>query len=194
MHKKNFHSTAIIDLGATIGNETSIWHWSHICSQTIIGNNCNIGQNVFIADNVIIGDNCKIQNNVSLYEGITFEDYVFCGPSVVFTNVVNPRSQINRKKDYKKTIVKEGSSLGANATILCGITIEKYSFVGAGSVLTKNTKPYGLYTGVPGRHVGWISKEGFKLSLPLEGDGKTKCKNSGQEYILENGFCYCKSD
>ena len=190
---KKVHSTAIIDIGAIIGKETTIWHWSHISSKVKIGNNCNIGQNVFIANNVSIGNYCKIQNNVSLYEGITFGDYVFCGPSVVFTNVINPRSKINRKKEYKKTIVKKGSSLGANATILCGITIERYSFIGAGSVLTKSTKPYGLYTGVPSKQVGWMSKEGFKLTLPLIGDGKTICINSGQEYVLENGFCYIQT-
>ena len=189
-----FHSTSIIDTGAIIGEETYIWHWSHVCSEAIIGNNCNIGQNVFIANNVSIGNNCKIQNNVSLYEGVSFEDNIFCGPSVVFTNVINPRSNINRKKEYKKTIVKKGSSLGANATILCGITIEKYSFIGAGSVVTKSTKPFGLYTGVPSKHVGWISKEGFKLSLPLSGNSKTTCKESNQEYFLKNGFCYNKND
>ena len=191
---KKFHPTAIIDNGASIGNETYIWHWSHICSQAKIGNSCNIGQNVFIANNVFIGNNCKIQNNVSLYEGVTFEDFVFCGPSVVFTNIINPRSQVNRKKEFKKTLVKEGSSLGANSTILCGITIAKYSFIGAGSVLTKDTKPYGLYIGVPSKHVGWISKEGFKLSLPLSGSGKTTCNNSGEEYYLESGLCYNIND
>lgn len=189
-----YHSTSIIDKGAIIGEETFIWHWSHICSKAIIGNNCNIGQNVFIANNVSIGNNCKIQNNVSIYEGVSFEDNVFCGPSVVFTNVINPRSNINRKKEYKKTIVKEGCSLGANATILCGITIEKYSFIGAGSVVTKSTKPFGIYSGVPNKHVGWISKEGFKLSLPLSGYGKTTCKESNQEYFLENGFCFSRRD
>lgn len=186
--------TAIIDKGANIGKNTSIWHWSHICSNTNIGENCNIGQNVFIGNNVHIGNNCKIQNNVSVYEGVTLEDNIFCGPSVVFTNVINPRSEVNRKNEFKKTIVKEGSTLGANATIICGINVGKYSFVGAGSVLTKSTKPYGLYVGVPAIHVGWVSKHGSKLMLPLKGFGKSNCSITGEEYILEDGFCYHTED
>ncbi len=195
MHISNkIHSSAIIDNGALIGNDTFIWHWTHICSGAKIGKNCVIGQNVFVAKNVVIGNGCKIQNNVSLYEGLFFENHVFCGPSVVFTNVINPRCHINRKDEFKKTIVKEGSSLGANATILCGITIEKYSFIAAGSVLTKNTKPYSLFIGNPAKHVGWMSKNGHKLKLPLDGNGKAYCENSDEEYFLENGICYNKGD
>jgi len=188
------HSSSIIDNGACIGSETKIWHWSHISEGAKIGNHCNIGQNVFVAKNVTIGNNCKIQNNVSIFEGVIFEDFVFCGPSVVFTNIINPRSHINRKSEFKKTLIRYGSSLGANSTLLCGIIVEKFSFIGAGSVLTKNTKAYGLYTGVPCKQIGWMSKEGFKLKLPLQGSGKIKCERSGETYFLENGFCFTKDD
>lgn len=191
---KNFHKSAIIDDGAVIGKGTFIWHWSHISSKTKIGINCNIGQNVYVANNVHIGNNCKIQNNVSLYEGVILEDYVFCGPSVVFTNIINPRSQVNRKNEFKKTLIKSGATLGANSTILCGITLEKFSFIGAGSVITKNTKQFGLYVGVPAKHVGWISKQGFKLQLPLNGSDKTQCKITGEEYHLINGVCFHNED
>ncbi len=186
----NIHPTAIIDDGALIGKNTYIWHWSHVSTNAKIGNNCNLGQNVFVAKNVSIGNYCKIQNNVSLYEGLTLEDSVFCGPSVVFTNVINPRSQVNRKKEFKKTLVKQGTSIGANSTIICGIILEKFSFIGAGAVVTKNTKSYALYVGNPARQIGWISKNGHKLKLPLYGNGRTVCKYGRDEYFLENGICY----
>ena len=190
----NIHHTAIIDNGAKIGEQTLIWHWTHVCSKSVIGDNSSLGQNVYVANNVTIGNNCKIQNNVSLYEGVIFEDYVFCGPSVVFTNVINPRSGVDRKSEFKKTIVRLGSSLGANATILCGAVIGNYSFVAAGAVVTKNTKAYGLYAGVPARQIGWISKEGFKLNLPLKGNEKTFCKGSEEYYFIKDETCYCEGD
>ena len=188
------HNTAIIDTGAKIGKNTYIWHWSHICSDANIGNDCTIGQNVYVAKNVLIGNNCKIQNNVSLYEGVILEDNIFCGPSVVFTNVINPRTIVNRKNEFKQTLIKTGSSLGANCTILPGIKLEKFSFIGAGAVVTKNTKAYGLYVGNPAKQVGWISREGYKLNLPMEGSGKIICDISGNNYYVNNGFCYNDKD
>ena len=192
--KNNIHNSAIVDNGAKIGEKTFVWHWTHVCSSSVIGDNSSLGQNVYVANNVTIGNNCKIQNNVSLYEGVILEDYVFCGPSVVFTNVINPRSGVDRKLEFKQTIIKRGSSLGANATILCGIVIEKYSFVAAGAVVTKDTKAYGLYAGVPARQISWISKEGFKLNLPLIGNAKTFCKKSEEYYYIKDEICYCEGD
>jgi UDP-2-acetamido-3-amino-2,3-dideoxy-glucuronate N-acetyltransferase len=182
--KIHIHPTAIVDEGANIGDGTKIWHWSHISSQAKIGKNCTFGQNVFIADNVIIGDNVKVQNNVSIYEGVILEDDVFCGPSMVFTNVVNPRSSVNRKNEFKQTLVKQGATLGANSTIVCGNTIGKHAFVGAGAVVTKNILDYALVVGIPARQLGWMSEYGEKLDLPLTGDGHEKCPCTGTEYIL----------
>jgi len=180
------HPTAIIDEGAEIGANSSIWHWSHISSKSKIGKEVKIGQNVYIGNNVIIGDNCKIQNNVSIYDGVTLESDVFCGPSMVFTNVYNPRSNINRKNEFKKTLIKKGVSLGANCTIICGVTLGEYSFIAAGAVVTKNVKPYALIVGVPSKQVGWISEYGEKLDLPLSGNAETVCKNTGQLYQLKD--------
>jgi UDP-2-acetamido-3-amino-2,3-dideoxy-glucuronate N-acetyltransferase len=185
----NAHSTAIIDEGANIGIGTRIWHWVHICSGSFIGKNCSIGQNVFIGNKVIIGDNVKIQNNVSVYDAVTLEDNVFCGPSMVFTNVYNPRSHISRKENYKNTLVKQGATLGANCTIVCGITIGEYAFIAAGAVITRDVKPYALMAGVPARQIGWMSQFGERLELPITGSAKTICKHSGLKYVLQDGFC-----
>ncbi|MGY3794980.1 acyltransferase [uncultured Aquimarina sp.] len=183
---KNYYAneTAVIDNGCIIGNDTKIWHFSHIMSGSIIGNNCNIGQNVVISPEVRIGNYVKIQNNVSVYTGVTCDDYVFLGPSCVFTNVINPRSAINRRGVYIKTHVGEGASIGANATIVCGNNIGKYAFVGAGSVITKEVKAYALMVGNPAKQTGWMSEYGCKLDFK---DGnKAICSESGEEYELVN--------
>ena len=179
------HPTSIIDEGASIGSLTKIWHWVHISGTATIGSNCNLGQNVFVSDQVIIGDNVKIQNNVSIYNGVQLEDNVFCGPSMVFTNVLNPRSAFSRINEYKKTIVKKGSTLGANCTIICGITIGENSFIGAGSVVTKSIKSNALCIGNPAKQVGWMSDYGEKIPLPLEGEGLWKCKRTNAIYTLK---------
>lgn len=184
MDKIFVHETAIVDDGASVGLGSYIWHWVHICGKAQIGSNVTLGQNVYIGNDVKIGNNCKIQNNVSVYDGVTLEDGVFCGPSMVFTNVINPRSLIDRKHEFKKTTVKKGVTLGANCTIVCGVTIGKYGFVAAGSVITKDVEPYSLMIGVPARHAGWISEYGEKLDLPLYGSKTTTCKLSGTNYIL----------
>ncbi len=180
------HPTAIIDEGAQIGEGSRVWHWAHVCGGAQIGKGVSLGQNVFVGNKVSIGDNCKIQNNVSVYDNVTLSEGVFCGPSMVFTNVYNPRSLIERKNEYKDTIVKKGATLGANCTIVCGITIGEYAFIGAGTVVNKDVKPYALMVGVPAKQIGWMSQYGEKLGLPLEGDGLTTCQHTGQKYVLEN--------
>ena len=182
------HSTAIIDEGARIGAGTRIWHWTHVCAGAVIGARCSLGQNVFVADRVVIGDGCKIQNNVSLYEGVTLEDDVFCGPSMVFTNVYNPRAAIPRKNEYRNTLVKKGATLGANCTIICGVTIGDYAFVGAGALVNRDVKPYALMAGVPARQIGWVSKYGEQIPLPLSGNGSYVCANTGQAYKLSRDY------
>ena len=179
------HPTAIVDDGAQIGEGSRIWHWVHICGGAIIGKGVSLGQNVFVGNKVVIGDKCKIQNNVSLYDNVTLEEGVFCGPSMVFTNVYNPRSLIERKNEYKDTQVKKGVTLGANCTIICGTTIGEYAFIGAGAVINKDVKPYALMVGVPARQIGWMSEYGERLDLPLEGNEETICLHSKQRYILE---------
>lgn len=154
------HETAIIDEGAQIGDGTKVWHWTHICAGAKIGENCSFGQNVFVANDVVIGNNVKVQNNVSIYDAVTLEDDVFCGPSMVFTNVYNPRSAISRKDAFRKTLVKKGATIGANATIVCGITIGEYAFIGAGAVVNKDVEPYALMAGVPARRIGSITEDG----------------------------------
>ena len=181
------HETAIIDEGATIGNGTRIWHWTHICAGAVIGQKCSLGQNVFVGNKVVIGNNVKVQNNVSVYDNVTLEDDVFCGPSMVFTNVYNPRSAITRKNEYRDTLVKQGATLGANCTIVCGITIGKYAFVGAGAVVNKNVPDYALMVGVPARQIGWMSEFGEQLDLPLNGNKQTICSHTGKMYSLVNG-------
>jgi UDP-2-acetamido-3-amino-2,3-dideoxy-glucuronate N-acetyltransferase len=178
------HPTAIVDEGARIGQGSRIWHWVHVCGGARIGENCSLGQNVFVGNQVNIGDNCKIQNNVSIYDNVSLEEGVFCGPSMVFTNVYNPRSLIERKSEYRDTLVKKGATLGANCTIVCGVTIGEYAFIGAGAVINKDVKPYALMVGVPARQVGWISQHGERLDLPLEGENKATCPATGVCYQL----------
>jgi len=178
------HPTAIIDDGAQIGAGTRIWHWTHVCGGAVIGEQCSLGQNVFIGNKVTIGNNVRIQNNVSVYDNVVLEDDVFCGPSMVFTNVYNPRSAVSRKHEYQDTLVKKGATLGANCTLVCGITIGKYAFIGAGAVINKDVPDYALVVGVPGRQIGWISEYGEKLDLPLEGNQETVCKHTGARYQL----------
>ena len=179
------HPTAIVETGAIIGEGSKIWHFSHIMPTAVIGSNCNIGQNVFIADGVILGDNVKIQNNVSLYTGVICEDDVFLGPSCVFTNVINPRSAVNRRGEYALTTVKKGASIGANATIVCGNDLDEYCFIGAGAVVTKYVPKFALVVGNPARQTGWISEYGHKLHF--DKDNIAVCKESGAKYILKDG-------
>ena len=179
------HDTAVVDNGAQIGDGSRIWHFVHVCSDAKIGEKVSLGQNVYVGNRVLIGDRCKIQNNVSVYDNVYIEDDVFCGPSMVFTNVYNPRAFITRKDEYRETRVEKGATLGANCTIICGVVIGKYSFVGAGAVVNSHVPPYALVVGVPAKQVGWISEFGEKLDLPLRGSAKTICKNTGDVYCLE---------
>jgi len=181
------HETAIIDEGAQIGEGSRVWQWVHVSGGAKIGVGVSLGQNVFVGNKVSIGDKCKIQNNVSVYDNVTLEMGVFCGPSMVFTNVYNPRSLIERKDEYRNTIVKKGATLGANCTIVCGVTIGEYAFVGAGAVINKNVPAYALMVGVPAKPIGWMSEYGEKLNLPLTGDAETICEQTGRKYILNNG-------
>lgn len=178
------HETAIVDDGALIGRDTTIWHFSHVCAGATIGEGCSLGQNVFVGNKVSIGNNVKIQNNVSVYDNVYIENDVFCGPSMVFTNVYNPRSFIERKAEYRDTLVKKGATLGANCTIVCGVTIGEYSLVGAGAVINKTVKPYALMVGVPAKQIGWISKFGEQLDLPLEGNKSSICQHTNDKYVL----------
>jgi len=178
------HESAIVDDGAQVGRNTRIWHFVHICGGAIIGEGCSLGQNVFVGNKVYIGNNVKIQNNVSVYDNVHIEDDVFCGPSMVFTNVYNPRSFIERKMEYKDTIVKEGATLGANCTIVCGVTIGEFSLVGAGAVINKDVKAFALMVGVPAKQIGWISKFGEQLDLPLKGNQSAVCPYTNDKYIL----------
>ena len=178
------HETAVIDSNCTIGKGTKIWHFSHIMRHCIIGEECNIGQNVVVSPEVILGRNVKVQNNVSIYTGVICEDDVFLGPSMVFTNVMNPRSAIIRKNEYKKTLVKKGASIGANATIICGNNIGEYSFIGAGAVVTKEVLPYALVVGNPSKQIGWVSEYGHRLHF--DENGFATCKESKEKYQLKN--------
>jgi UDP-2-acetamido-3-amino-2,3-dideoxy-glucuronate N-acetyltransferase len=180
------HPSAIIDQGAQIGEGSRVWHWVHICGGAKIGKYVSLGQNVFIGNKVVIGDHCKIQNNVSVYDNITLEEGVFCGPSMVFTNVYNPRSLIERKNEYRNTFVKKGATLGANCTIICGCTIGEYAFIGAGAVINVDVKSYALMVGVPAKQIGWMSEFGEQIPLPLKGEGEYICPHSNQKYILSN--------
>lgn len=180
------HESAIVDDGAQIGQGSRVWHFAHICQGAQIGQGVSLGQNTFVGNKVSIGDNCKIQNNVSIYDNVHLEADVFCGPSMVFTNVYNPRSGVERKDEYRDTIVKQGATLGANCTIICGATIGAYAFIGAGAVVNKNVKAYALMVGVPAKQIGWMSEFGEQLDLPLTGDAQTTCSQTGCLYKLEN--------
>ena len=189
------HETAVIDNGAKIGVGSKIWHWAHVCSGAKIGAGVSLGQNVYVGNNVVIGDGCKIQNNVSIYDNVYLEDGVFCGPSMVFTNVYNPRSLIERKDQYRDTIVGKGATLGANCTIICGTVIGKFAFVGAGALVNKDVPAYALIVGVPAKQIGWMSEYGEKLDLPLSGNGHTAhCEQTGQKYVLKDGQISCSED
>lgn len=185
----SIHPTAIVDEGATIGPGTRVWHWVHVCGGAVIGAGCSLGQNVFVGNRVRIGNNVKIQNNVSVYDNVTLEDDVFCGPSMVFTNVYNPRSAISRKDEYRNTLVKRGATLGANCTIVCGVTIGEYAFVGAGSVVNRDVPNFALMVGVPARQIGWMSRFGERLDLSLSGEASTVCPHTGERYAVKNGAC-----
>jgi UDP-2-acetamido-3-amino-2,3-dideoxy-glucuronate N-acetyltransferase len=178
------HATAVIDDNCSIGEGTKIWHFSHIMPGAVIGNNCNLGQNVVVSPGVILGNNVRVQNNVSIYEGVICEDDVFLGPGMVLTNVINPRSAISRKNEFKTTLIKKGATIGANATIVCGNTIGQYAFIGAGAVVTKNVLPYALIVGNPGRQTGWMSEYGHKLKF--NENNIAVCEESKEEYVIEN--------
>jgi len=178
------HETAIVDDGSVIGEGSRIWHWVHICGGARIGTGCSFGQNVFVGNKVSIGNNVKVQNNVSVYDNVTLEDDVFCGPSMVFTNVYNPRSAVSRKEEYRNTIVKRGATLGANCTIVCGTIIGRFSFIGAGAVVNRDVPDYALMVGVPARQIGWMSEFGEQLNLPIMGEGEAVCKHTGSVYHL----------
>jgi UDP-2-acetamido-3-amino-2,3-dideoxy-glucuronate N-acetyltransferase len=182
------HPTAIVDAGAEVGAGTRIWHWVHVCAGARIGADCSLGQNVYVGNRVTIGSNVKIQNNVSVYDDVTLEDDVFCGPSMVFTNVYNPRSAVSRKDEYRPTVIRKGATLGANCTIVCGVEVGECAFVGAGSVINRNVPAYALMVGVPARQVGWMSAHGERLDLPLKGEAEARCPGDGSLYRLSGSI------
>ncbi len=183
------HESAIVDEGARIGDNSRVWHFVHVCGGAVIGEGVSLGQNVFVGNRVVVGNKCKVQNNVSLYDNVTLEEGVFCGPSMVFTNVYNPRSLIERKDEYRDTLVRKGATLGANCTIVCGVTIGRYAFVGAGAVVNADVPDYALSVGVPARQIGWMSEFGEKLDLPVSGEGSAVCSASGERYELSGAVC-----
>lgn len=183
------HPSAIVDEGARLGAGTRVWHFAHVCAGARIGEACSIGQGVFVGNDVVIGRNVRIQNHVSVYDAVTLEDDVFCGPSMVFTNVLNPRAAVPRKHEYRRTLVKQGATLGANSTIVCGHTVGRHAFVAAGAVVTRDVPDFALVQGVPARHVGWMSRHGERLDLPLTGDGEARCPATGERYLLRDGVC-----
>jgi UDP-2-acetamido-3-amino-2,3-dideoxy-glucuronate N-acetyltransferase len=179
------HPSAIVDAGASLGADCRIWHFVHVCEGARIGERCSLGQNVFVGNDVVIGSNVKIQNNVSVYDAVTLEDDVFCGPSMVFTNVYNPRAAVNRKAEYRRTLVRRGATLGANCTIVCGVTVGAHAFVGAGAVVQRDVPDFALLVGVPARQIGWMSRHGERLPLPLQGEAEAACPASGERYRLQ---------
>jgi UDP-2-acetamido-3-amino-2,3-dideoxy-glucuronate N-acetyltransferase len=183
------HPSAIVDAGAVIGDGTRVWHFVHVCGGARIGEQCSLGQGVFVGNDVRIGCNVKIQNNVSVYDAVTLEDDVFCGPSMVFTNVHNPRSAVVRKSEYRLTLVRRGATLGANCTVVCGVTVGRWAFVGAGAVLSRDLPDFALALGVPARQIGWMSRHGEWLALPTDGDGEAACPATGERYLLRGGIC-----
>jgi len=187
------HPNAIVDHGAQIGDGSRIWHFVHVCAGARIGRNVSLGQNVFVGNKVLIGDHCKIQNNVSIYDNVTLEEGVFCGPSMVFTNVYNPRALVERKSEYRDTLVRRGATLGANCTIICGISIGEFAMIGAGAVINRDVPAYALMVGVPARQIGWVSEFGEQIPLPLEGEGEYLCPHTGQRYRL-NGKVLERAD
>ena len=185
--KYTVHASAIVDEGAQIGESSRIWHFSHVCAGAKIGKNVSVGQNGFIGNRVKIGDNCKIQNNVSVYDNVVLEEGVFCGPSMVFTNVYNPRALVERKSEYRDTLVRKGATLGANCTVVCGVIIGAYAFVAAGAVITRDIPDFALMAGVPARQIGWMSAHGERIDLPLDGEAETTCQHTGDRYMLTAG-------
>jgi UDP-2-acetamido-3-amino-2,3-dideoxy-glucuronate N-acetyltransferase len=185
------HDSAIVDEGAEIGEGSRVWHFVHVCGGARIGRGVSLGQNVFVGNKVVIGDACKIQNNVSVYDDVTLEEGVFCGPSMVFTNVYNPRSLVERKDEYRPTLVERGATLGANCTIVCGTTIGEYAFIAAGAVVNRDVKAYALMAGVPARQIGWMSRHGERIDLPLGGSGEAACAATGTRYRLDDGALTC---
>lgn len=183
------HPSAIVDEGAEIGDGSRIWHFVHVCGGARIGRNVSLGQGVFVGNRAVIGDGCKIQNHVSVYDAVTLEDDVFCGPSMVFTNVYNPRAAVVRKDEYRRTLIRRGATLGANCTIVCGVTVGEYAFVGAGAVVNRDVPAFALMLGVPARQKGWMSRFGERLDLPLTGNAEATCQNTGERYVLRNGVC-----
>jgi UDP-2-acetamido-3-amino-2,3-dideoxy-glucuronate N-acetyltransferase len=181
------HPSAIVDAGAALGDGCSVWHFVHICAGARIGRDCSFGQGVFVGNDVQIGNHVKIQNHVSVYDAVTLEDDVFCGPSMVFTNVYNPRAAVPRKSEYRRTLVRQGATLGANCTIVCGVTIGRHAFVAAGAVVRRDVADHALVAGVPARQIGWISRHGERLELPLHGDGEARCPATGERYVLRQG-------
>lgn len=179
------HPSAIVDAGAELGEGTRVWHFSHVCAGARIGAGCSLGQNVFVGNDVVIGRGVKIQNNVSVYDAVTLEDEVFCGPSVVFTNVMNPRAAVPRRSEYRRTLVRRGASLGANSTLVCGVTVGEYAFVGAGAVVTKDVPDFALVAGVPARRIGWMSRHGERLQF--DAAGEARCPATGERYRLAAG-------